>query len=198
MTGGSDGNSFGVSEATRKSAVTNIEARLRDSLLRQAQSQKTADSIIFDNASKISFQHLADTAGADAKHAVIHEQGTISSVVFDKKTLGKLLLGDKVSTFGNNVELHGMEGLHFIAAVSSTSPIWQAKPFVFTLTGPIDVAGVVDSNKLLQDILGTRRSDFKKILANYPAIDKATFNIRPFWKSTFPTDSSKVKIEIAK
>ena len=199
MTGGSDGGSFMVSDATRQSAQTKIEARLRESLLRQAQSQKTADSVIFDTASKISFQRLSDTAGADAQHAVIHEQGTISAITFDKKTLGKMLLGnDAIASIGSNVEVHGIENLHFIAAVSSSSPIWQTQPFSFTLSGPIDAAGVVDTSKLLQDIRGIPRSDLTKILANYPTIDKASAIVKPFWKSSFPSDTSKIKIEIAK
>lgn len=198
MTGGSDGNSLGVSEADRQTAQTNIETRLRDSLLKQAQSQKTVDSVIFDAASKISFQHLPDTAGVDPKHVIIHEQGTISSVAFDKKMLGKLFLTDAITKVGNSAEIHGIESLHFIAAVSSTTPIWQAKPFNFTLTGPVDVVGVVNTNKLLQDIEGIPQTDLFKVLANYPTIEKVNVVLKPFWKSSFPKDSSKIKIDILK
>jgi hypothetical protein len=198
MTGGSDGNPFGVSESTRQAAQAVIESRLKDNLLRQVQSQKTADSVIFDAASKISFQNLADTAGNDTGHIVVNERGTISSVVFDKKTLGKLLFSDETAAVGNTAEILGIENLHFIAAVSSTSSVWQSKPFTFTLTGPVDVVGVVDTNKLLQDIAGVARSDLAKILLNYPTIDKATATIKPFWKSSFPIDISKIKVEIAK
>lgn len=198
MTGGTDGNSFGITNAVRQSAQANIEARLRESLLRQVKTEKTADSIIFDTANKISFQRLADTAGVDTGHAVVHERGTISAVVFDKKVLGKLLLSDAIAAVGNNAEIHGLENLHFIAAVSSTSPIWQAKPFVFTLTGQVDLTGVVDTAKLMQDILGLPRSSFTKILSNYPTIDTASLKVKPFWRSTIPADASKIKIEVVK
>jgi hypothetical protein len=198
MTGGSDGNPFGVSEETRQNAQTAIEMRLKDNLLRQIQSQKTADSVIFDAASKISFQNLTDTAGNDATHIIINKSGTISAVMFDKKTLSKLLFSDAVSNVGNNAEIRGLEKLHFIAAVSSTSPVWQTKVLTFTLTGPVDIVGVVDTNKLSQDVLGVSRSDLTKILLNYPTIDKASATIKPFWRSSFPTDVSKIKVEIAK
>ncbi|HAO64886.1 TPA: hypothetical protein DCQ44_02790 [Candidatus Taylorbacteria bacterium] len=198
MTGGSDGNSFGVSDDARQTAQAAIDARLKDSLLKQSQSQKTANSVIFDSASKISFQHLPDTAGADAQHVLIHEKGTISAVVFDKKMLGKLLLGDAIVAVGSNVEVKGMENLHFIAAVSSTSSVWEAKPFTFTLSGPVDVTGVVDADKLLQDVRGISRGDLTKVLSNYPTVDKATASVRPFWRGSFPSDASKIKIEILK
>jgi hypothetical protein len=198
MIGGSDANSFGISDTARQAAQATIEARLKENLLRQVQSQKTADSVIFDTASKISFQHLVDTAGPDAQHAVVHEQGTISSVAFDKKTLGKLLLSDAIIKVGNKAEINGLESLHFIAAVSSTSPIWQVQPFAFTLTGSVEVVGVIDKNKLLQDVLGIQRSDLAKVLSNYPTIEKATGKVKPFWKSSFPTDASKIKIEVVK
>lgn len=198
MTGGSDGNSFGVSDNARKATEEKIEVRLQSNLLRQVQSQKTANSVIFDTASKISFQRLPDTAGADTQHVVIHEQGTISSVAFDKNILGKLLLTPAIAAVGNNAELQGLDKLHFIAAVSSTSPIWQAKPFTFTLTGPVNVVGVVDANKLLQDILGIPRANLNKVLSNYPTVDKAIAKVNPFWKSSFPTDATKIKVEVVK
>lgn len=198
MTGGSDGSSFGVSDTVRNNARERIEKRLKENLLRQVKSQKTADSVIFDEASKISFRPLADTAGDDAQHAVIHEQGTISAVVFDKKMLSKMLFGDAIVKVGNNAEIHGLENLRFSAAVSSTSPVWQAKLFDFTLAGSIDVVGVVDTNKLLQDVLGILRSDLTKVLSNYPTVDKAAATVKPFWKKTFPTDASKIKVEIVK
>ena len=198
MTGGKDENSFGVSDGTRQNIQTVIESRLRNSLLRQVQSQKTANSIIFNTASKISFQHLADTAGADAQHAVIHEQGTISAVVFDKATLSKILLADAITAVGGVAEIQGLESLHFAATVSSSSPVWQVKPFAFTLTGSVDVVGAIDTNKLSQDVLGLPRSDLNKVLSNYPTIDKATATVKPFWRSSFPKDASEIKVEIVK
>jgi hypothetical protein len=198
MTLGSDGNSFGVSKEVRQSAQTNIEMRLKESLVKQVQSQKTVDSIVFDNASKISFQYLADTTGVDAQHVVIKEQGTISSVVFDKKTLSKILLEDTINAVGGEAEIKGLEKLHFTATVSTTSPTWQAKQFTFTLTGSVDVIGTFDTNKLLQDIVGIPRSDLSKVLSNYPTINKAVATVKPFWKKMFPTDISKIKIKIVK
>lgn len=198
MTGGADANSVGVTSEARQAAEALIETRLKDSLLRQAQAQKTDNSVIFDSASKISFQHLPDTVGVDPQHIVIHEKGTISSIAFDKKVLGKVLLGDAVASVGNSAEIHGMDSLHFIAAVSSTSPAWDAKPFAFTLTGSVDVVGVIDSEKLMQSILGIHRSDLTKVLSDFPTIDKASASIKPFWKSTFPKSASNIKIEIVK
>ena len=198
MSGGADDNSLGVSNDARQAAQNIIEARLRDALIKQAQAQKTSNSVIFDSASLVSFVHLPDTAGVDNQHVVVHERGTISSVAFDKKVLGKILLGDAISKVGGSAEVRGMDSLHFIAAIASSTSIWQVKPFDFTLSGSIDVIGVVDFDKLMQDILGTPRSGLAKILANYPTIDKATATVKPFWKGSFPSNSSNIKIELAK
>ena len=198
MTGGADQNSAGVSEDAKKVAQTNIESRLKESLLKQVQAQKTANSIVFDGASKFSSQQLSDTAGTDSQHTVIREQGTISSVIFDKKILGKILLSDAIAKVGGSAEIRGLENLHFVADTASASPVWQVKPLSFNLTGTVDVIGVVDTAKLLKDILGTPRSDLTKVLSNYPTIDKATANVKPFWKGSFPTDASRVKVEIIK
>jgi len=198
MTGGADANSLGVSEDARKAAEASIQDRLKTSLLNQVQSQKTANSIIFDGASKISFQRLADTPGVDAQHVVIREQGTISSVVFDKKMIGKTLLSEAIAKVGGSAEIRGLETLKFSVATSSASSVWPVKAFTFNLSGSIDVVGAVDAKKLLNDVLGTPRSDFAKLLTNYPTVEKANAVVRPFWKTAFPSDASKIKVEIIK
>jgi hypothetical protein len=198
MNGGSDGGSLGVDEETRKKAELAIDERLKENLLRQVKAQKTANSIIFDSANKISFQSLPDTQGGNPSQITIRRQGTISAVGFDKTALGKLLLSDAISRVGGKAEIQGLEDLHFIAAVSSTSPVWQIKPFSFTLTGSVSVIGVVDSEKLAEDLADRPKSTLTGVLSNYPTIDKATGSVSPFWKTRFPASASKIKIDLIK
>ncbi len=200
MIGGADENSFGVSPSDRQIAQDKMEARLKQQLLRQVQAQKTVNSVIFDSASKISFTHLADSAGSDAQHVVLNEQGTISSVVFDKKAVSKILAGNSLDLVGaragNSAEIRGLESLHFISTASSTST-WPTKTITFTLSGPIDLVGVVDTNKFAQDIKGISKSDLQNVVVNFPTIDNVKVSLKPFWKTSLPLEASKIKIEVA-
>lgn len=198
ITGGADENAFGVDPTLRKVAQEAIQTRLKSTLLKQAQAQKTANSVIFDSASKISFEHLADTASADGQQVTIHERGIISSVAFDRNLLGKMILGDAISAVGDSAEIRGMDTLRFATDTNSSASIWQPKPFYFTLSGAVDVVGIVDKDKLAKDLSGVARGDLNKILLTHPTVGKANAIIRPFWRGSFPANPASIKIEIAK
>ncbi len=198
MTGGTGTSTIGISDKARQIAESEIETSLKEQLIKQVQAEKTADSVIFNTASKFSFQMLPDKAGADAGHAVISQQGTISAVVFDKKTIGKLLLPDAISKVGGSAEVRGIESLRFVSDVATSTTIWPNKSFNFTLSGSLDVIGLFDEAKLAQDIKGISRSDLPSVIAHYNTIDKVNVVLRPFWKKSFPTDVSKIKVETAK
>ncbi len=196
MTGGADSSSIGINDSDRQSAQAQIEARLKDTLMKQAQAEKSADSVIFDDASKVSFQAMPDAAGSDPQHALVSERGTISSVVFDKKSIGKILLSDAIAKVGNNAQVHGIETLHFTPNVASTTLLWPIKPFTFNLSGSMDVIGIVDAAKLIQDIRGVSRTVLPDVISHYPTIDKVSVVLKPFWQNSFPMDVKKIKVEI--
>jgi hypothetical protein len=54
---------------------------------------------------------------------------------------------------------------------------------------------VTDEASLAADLAGQEKSRVNDILKRYPSIEKATTMIRPFWKTSFPTDAAKINIE---
>ena len=75
-----------------------------------------------------------------------------------------------------------------------------------TITGPLSVTiggtpslvWQFDSSALKQALLGKNKSAFLDIIKNYqPAVAKAEADVRPFWKATFPSDPSKLTVEVA-
>ena len=67
-----------------------------------------------------------------------------------------------------------------------------------SLVGSTTIIFVTDEALLLGDILNKEESELFAILKNYPSITEASAVIRPFWKSSFPTDPTKIKIESRK
>jgi hypothetical protein len=51
-----------------------------------------------------------------------------------------------------------------------------------------------DSSKLSKDLVGMSRESFPTVLATYPGLEKGSIEIKPFWRSRFPTDSGKITI----
>jgi hypothetical protein len=52
-----------------------------------------------------------------------------------------------------------------------------------------------DEVALKSDLIGKHKRDIPAILNNYPTVTSATATIWPFWKSSFPTDSTRISIK---
>ena len=55
---------------------------------------------------------------------------------------------------------------------------------------------VVDTAKLLEEMMNYKGKDYTSVFQNYPAIEKATIVQSPKWWPRFPRDKNKVKINI--
>ena len=62
------------------------------------------------------------------------------------------------------------------------------------VSGPATVVWQVDEVALQADLAGKNKNELPMILNNYPTVVSATPLLRPFWKSTFPEDSSQIKV----
>ena len=178
-------------------ATTKLQTDLRDQLIRQIKSQKPVDTILFDGAYTIDFAPITETKTATPSK-MITEQATIHGIVLNKKTLSQTVLGSNLASIGDNVEVRGLESLVFTAATSTASKgsLWEQNPLKFSLSGTLQIIGLVNKANLLTDLAGISTSDLQKVLKKYPTIDHVSSVIRPFWNSQFPTDMAKIKVQI--
>jgi hypothetical protein len=62
------------------------------------------------------------------------------------------------------------------------------------LNGSTAIEWVTDETALAGDLAGKSKSNLDTVLKAYPSIESASAVVRPFWKSSFPEDSKKIKI----
>ena len=66
------------------------------------------------------------------------------------------------------------------------------------LKGNADFVWVADTVKLLEEMMNYKGKDFTSVFQNYPAIEKAAIVQSPKWWPKFPSDKSRIKINIEK
>jgi len=69
-------------------------------------------------------------------------------------------------------------------------------PIPFSLTGDATIIWQFDSAQLKSDLAGKNKKDIFSIIANYRGVARVSAVIRPFWKSQFPDNPNKIKIDI--
>ena len=173
-----------VSAADRAKVKADIEAKLRDTLVKQIATKVSVDQVFLSNAYTIDFKELPDEAGSSGQ-ATLKEQGTINTAIFDRKALSNAIAKVYIKDYkGEPVSVLNPEGFTF-----------QPKDFhpgtsdtiAFHVTGNGVIQWAFDANALKQALAGQTRGDTSKVLAKFPQISKADISIRPFWSGTFPS-----------
>jgi len=69
-------------------------------------------------------------------------------------------------------------------------------PLDFTLEGGAQLVWNIDAPSLREALAGRDEAAFQTIVNGFPAIQEASARIEPFWKSSFPTEPSDIKVRV--
>lgn len=195
MSGGFVGMTAKVSDADLAKAKAALEAEIKTDLLAQARAQAPADFILFPNLSQITYT-LLPQGTSTASNATENEQGDFSGVMFKKSDLAQYLTTQKL---GATVVTGPVEILDFSSlsmSFAGTNPnLLQADSINFQINGSAQTQWITDQAALAKDLAGKSKSDLDSILKNYPSVGSASATINPFWKSSFPSEPTKITIE---
>lgn len=195
MSGGFVGTRKKVSAEDLAKAKSDLETTVKSALLSEAKTQSPTDSILFPDLSEITYE-LLPTENASETTARVTLRGNLAGAIFKQSDLAKYLavqkLGETNAT--SKVEITNFSTLN-VSMSSSTASLLSASSIKFSIAGTAILRGVVDEKALAAGLAGKQKSEVPGILKNYPSIESAQTRLRPFWKSAFPNDASKIKIE---
>lgn len=203
MTGGASGFVKAVSPADIQKARETLSAGLRDKLFTEVLAQKPKGTVLYKNAAFYSFtdstDNIADTNNPDAP-VKLTMKGSVTAVFFNEEDLSKHIV--KLSAVSADVSpndrilVTGIEAFEFAHKNGNDDPPKEGDAFSFSLGGSGSAIWQVDTAVLAGKLAGVKKADYKNVFADFPGIEKANARIRPFWKTKFPSDASKIHIEI--
>ena len=74
--------------------------------------------------------------------------------------------------------------------------LWNQDKLTFSLKGTPEFTWTVNQEVIIKDLLGGAKENFNEILAKHPTVERAKATLRPFWKTKFPEDPSKITVKI--
>lgn len=213
MTGGFFGLMKIVSESDIQKAKDTLSASLKEKLLATAMAQKPKGMVLYKDAVFYSFTDSSDNAASgnnaadDKKTVTLTVKGSLTAILFSAEELSKRIVRLSVSqtpdaplnTSGDHILVTNIEELLFVQKNNSTTspqPPQEGDTFDFTLSGDAHAVWQIDSVALAEKLAGVKKTDYKTILAGFSEIEKATAEIHPFWKMKFPSDVSKIRVEV--
>ena len=196
FTAGFRGPQFQIDETELGTARQALQVKLRDDLLARVEQEKPNGFLTFPGAVAITYNQLPAIEYGDDL-VTIKEQAVLQIPIFKASDLGTYLAKEAVATYsGGTVRIDDPKALTFEyqAASTSASVIANEPSLTFSLKGKPKLIWEYDAEKLKKDLAGLPKTSLSNAIAGNQSIESAKVSITPFWKRSFPDDSTKIVI----
>ena len=193
--GGAMGTKKVIPEKVRQSAQRKLQARLSDRQDSVLHNDVPSSYILYPSAVSTSFSGVTQADNSQKDEATLSMTATVTGYALPKNMLGQIITADTLGKTEDTstIQLMNVSGLSF-------RPTTVPGDGTSTLTGIINGEATfvwdVDVQSVTKDLAGTEKSDIKSILSEYPEIQRATAEIRPFWLSSFPQDKGDITVVV--
>ncbi len=195
ISGGFSGLQYSITPDQGATALSTLGDKLKEKLSNQIGTQLPKNFIYFSDFTI--FKPIIADPVLNSSNENISEKvtGDLYVIIFNTDDLTQAIAKQEVSDYDDlPVTLNGLKDINFsLNDKSNIDPI-NLNTIVFNGNGQSKLVWNVDISKINDSLIGRPKSDFKDIMANFKNIDKAEVVIRPFWKSSFPDNSTKISI----
>ncbi len=195
IAGGFKGSVNMVSDEEASRARTELRKKLAADLGARAKAELPKGFILFDDGIFLSYDDSGNNM-AEVKNgiATMSTKATLAAIIFNETKLTGKVIETIIREPVEGLVIGNLKDLQFKIKNKEAIDPASLRAITFSVSGQGRVIWPIDSQKISADLAGKRKKDFKQILAAYPSIDKAEVILKPFWKSSFPDDSSKIKV----
>jgi hypothetical protein len=196
FTGGFNDKKFIIEEAEMQTAQQALRTELRNSLLGRIDSEKPAGFVVFKDAVTFTYETLPSVAYGD-NLATIKEKVLLRIPIFKNESFDAFLAQKAIPGFEPapvKITDHSVLAFSYKNATTSSSDISNSTELAFNLVGKPQIVWVYDEAKLRADLVGANKTALTTVLGGYPSVERATAEIRPFWRSNFPSSIEEIKI----
>ena len=195
MSNGFIGKEKVVDQASLAKAKTSLQAELSKELIAKAQAEVPADFILYPNLASVAYEDLPQSGASNAS-VTINLRGNLAGVMFKRSDLASTIATGKATISPKDqLEFETLESLNISFANGQSADILNLSKIDFKVVGSGTLFWKTDEVALKSALAGHKKSELSQIIKTYPTIVSATANIRPFWKTSFPADTSKIVIK---
>src|SRR3989344_4709462 len=197
ISGGFDGPRYIVDENEMQSALSSLRTELKEALMQRVNSEKPAGFTVLESSYTYAYTTLPGEAVGEGQ-VKVKEKVALKVPLFKDDALASYIAKSVVPGYDNEpvrIE-NAAESLSFEYLDQATieSDLAAKESINFRLTGKPRLIWVYDAEQLKKDLAGAPKTAINTVLGGYPAIEKATATIRPFWARSFPEDSADITI----
>ncbi len=200
MSGGFAGTRPTVSKATADAKRDALRGTLATELSEALLAEVPEGYVLIDGSTRTAYESLPDAAAATGS-VEVREKATMRAVVLPAKALASAVAYKTVGQYQNEpISFVDTKDLHMVFGQDEKP--WEATytTLSFALSGNTTLAWDVQSEKIAAAVAGKTRDAAQVILTNggFPEVGGARIVLRPFWRTVFPEDATKIKVSLSK
>lgn len=188
INGGFEGVRPVIADSDLNTTESELENVVKESLLNKARLQSNGDdSVILYNSKDFNFSTKQEPDG-DSK-AKITLTGVLSTYAVDIHEISMLVASEVLVDYdlSEAVVIENLDSLEL-------ETVTEDDEILINIKGQPEFKWITDEEKLKESVAGEKKEDLKRLLASYPSITRAEAVLKPFWKKSFPSKPSRVKI----
>jgi hypothetical protein len=200
ISGGQNGDVYTVPSADIAGAMSDLSTKLKTKLYEDAKAQIPVGFVSFENASIYDDdQPIPNVIDSTTKTVPITRKAKLSVVLFNEEKLASYLGKTTISQFQDGkVTIPEIKNFVFSFKDKNDSFLLKdAKTLSFKISGEGTIVYSVDSDKIIESLLGKKKSEFKTIFESFVGIEKAEIKLSPPWRTTFPTNKADARVVIS-
>ena len=194
MTGGYKGDRPIVADSDMNKATEALRSTLKTKALEAVTAAIPADSFAFPQLLSVAFEALPPQGEGAATQ--VGEKATVRMPYLSRADFARSIASATSADAGEG-EITIPDTSTFTLTLASTSSTTITDAISFTLSGTAKFVWKVDPQSVATDLAGKDKSAFQTIVQSHPGVESAEAFLRPFWRSTFPTDPSKIIVTMS-
>jgi len=199
MTGGFSGTRPTVSKATADGAREVARAALATQLNEALLAEVPKGYLMLSGGTRISYESLPDGVSTGGS-VEVREKGVARAVIFKEDEFARAIATKTVAQYqGESLSFASVKDLSmtFGADEKPWDPTYT--DLSFSVAGQATLVWNVMPEKIAHAVAGKTRDAAQVILTGdgFPEVGGARIVLRPFWRSTYPLDTTKIKVTIA-
>lgn len=193
IAGGFKGETFALSEEENNKIKTDLEAKLKSSLLEKARAELPEGFLVYDDATILNIESPV-VASVDGS-TKLTQKATLYAFIFKEENLTRNLVGDLVSDFDKNkVYIEDIENISMELMSKSEIDPKTATSISLSVKGDAKVVWEVDEDTVKDKTVDIKERDFQNVITEFRNIDSAFIEIKPFWRFTTPKNKDQIKV----
>jgi hypothetical protein len=196
ISGGFDGELHSLSEESALIKEGEVRRLLRDDLEAKLKAQIPSGFMLVLDSQDYKTLEKNERYESDGGQIRVFERGRLAAVILDQDVLARAVAQEAITIYESGEDVILSNPLSVIAKLSGSSVgIELQKDLKFSISGKPHIVWVIDEDKLLYDLIDTKKKRFSEILERHEYIDSARVKISPFWKGSLPEDPEDIEIE---